>query len=552
MKSGSTPRWRRAIATATGAVLVAAASVAAGGTASAAEQPVTDGELRWGYKQSFRGYVGNQTAAQPPIGAVPVGQRIIVQAPAAFDEDATPASTTNTATPNETLPYLLPVTGGSAGDVLRVESAGSWEYHFPSHGFDITMGNVVVEVDGDEAVVIADVESVVTADFGTYTKGEYGGEEVEFATSDAVTVTRSGSQISVSLANVVLTAAGSEALPLYPAGDKLDDLTLTASLGGETAATPQISVSRQSGFNPEGVETVTVTGTGFDPAANISTRPPVTPGQSTGVYVVFGKFAADWRPSAGAPSSARTVISQKWAIPEPSKSQVGTAYPSQAPQLVELNPDGTFTAQVEVKTNTEATGHYGIYTYAAGGAAANAAQELYLPVSFAGSEDDDVDVVVTVPETGEEPEPEPGEFTWRVDASGGAVSLGTATPSGDHFAAQGQLAPVLVTDTRADAPSWSVSAQVSNFATSTGASFQGSYLGWTPVVTQAGAGAVAGDAVSSGFVSGSGLAQSRTLASAAAGHELGSAALGAALDLRIPLSTSAGDYTGRLTLTAIN
>lgn len=71
-------------------------------------------------------------------------------------------------------------------------------------------------------------------------------------------------------------------------------------------------------------------------------------------------------------------------------------------------------------------------------------------------------------------------------------------------------------------------------------------------MASAGAGAVAGAPVQSGFIAGSGLATSRTLGEAAAGHAGGRATLGAALDLRLPLSTPAGDYTGTLTITAVN
>lgn len=52
-------------------------------------------------------------------------------------------------------------------------------------------------------------------------------------------------------------------------------------------------------------------------------------------------------------------------------------------------------------------------------------------------------------------------------------------------------------------------------------------------------------------MSGNGLADSALLGSAAAGHEPGSAVLGADLDLRLPVDAAAGTYTATLTLTAI-
>ena len=65
-----------------------------------------------------------------------------------------------------------------------------------------------------------------------------------------------------------------------------------------TVFEPKIEVSKTTGV-VEGEELI-VKGSGFDPAANVSTRVPVTPGQPAGVYVVFGSFADVWQPSTGA------------------------------------------------------------------------------------------------------------------------------------------------------------------------------------------------------------------------------------------------------------
>ena len=405
------------------------------------------------------------------------------------------------------------------------------------------MSNVGVEVNGDSAVVKADVYSEVTGDFGDFEEGIYEGTGVAIADIATTDISVSGDTLTLTGSGVTLTAAGAEVLPLYAAGEALDDLTLTGSLGTVTETptwNPQLSLSKQTGFNPDGSETVTVTGTGFDPNANLSTRVPVTPGQPSGIYVVLGRFADDWQPSAGAPGSARKVISQKWAMPLASRDQVGQQYPSQAAALVELTADGSFSATLSVAPEDSVEGNYGVYTYAGGGAAANPAQELFVPISFAapGAGEGDLDVDVTVPEDTDPGEPgEPGEFVWRVDGGATAVSLGTASITGDHFSATGDLAPIVVTDTRTGGPAWSVSAQVSDFVSATDL-FEGTYLGWTPGVTSAGAGAVAGAPVQSGFIAGSGLADSRTL--------------GAVLDLRLPLTTPAGDYTGTLTITAVS
>ena len=144
----------------------------------------------------------------------------------------------------------------------------------------------------------------------------------------------------------------------------------------------------------------------------------------------------------------------------------------------------------------------------------------------------------------------PGEFSWVIDDADHGVALGEAADKGTYWEATGDLKPVKVTDTRAGSPAWSVSGQVGDFTG--GGGLDGKYLGWTPKVTSAGAGAVAGPLVASGFASGNGLKDSAVLGSAPDGHTTGSGSLGAGLDLRIPAETDPGNYTATLTLTALS
>ena len=65
------------------------------------------------------------------------------------------------------------------------------------------------------------------------------------------------------------------------------------------------------------------------------------------------------------------------------------------------------------------------------------------------------------------------------------------------------------------------------------------YVGWLPKIVVAGGGANAGAAVANGYTAGNGLADSRTLASAANGHAPGTAQVGADLNLKFPVSVSA-------------
>ncbi|MEU6006240.1 metallophosphoesterase family protein [Streptomyces sp. NPDC047453] len=150
------------------------------------------------------------------------------------------------------------------------------------------------------------------------------------------------------------------------------------------------------------------------------------------------------------------------------------------------------------------------------------------------------------------PNPAPGEFGWTIDGYNGLVDLGTAKEhDGDYFQATGRLNPILVSDSRRSLAPWSVSASVGDFKDADKV-FSGSYLGWTPNVLQAGAGAKASGAVASGYDGGAGLSVSRGLGWADQGHPRGKAKLGADLDLKIPDSVDKGAYRATLTITALS
>jgi len=199
------------------------------------------------------------------------------------------------------------------------------------------------------------------------------------------------------------------------------------------------------------------------------------------------------------------------------------------------------------------------YWYSSGGSRDAAKPTTPLNVSYTlasdGGEpgtpaDDEQDISVTVPTTPTEPEPETGSFGWAFESTD-AVSLGTAVQAGSTFAATGALNTIAVTDTRAGgdaAYSWSISGQVSDFASGSN-SFGAGYLGWTPNVTSTGTGVTAGSAVESTLSGGTGLGSSARLASSTAAT---SADIDAELDLVIPGTTPAGDYTATLTITALS
>ena len=180
--------------------------------------------------------------------------------------------------------------------------------------------------------------------------------------------------------------AGAIAAPVAGAQDLSSVLfTPFSQATGSTAAGqevgPRIEVSKIV-LDDEGEHEVTVTGSGFTDDSVVGTRPPLA-GENVGVYVVLGKFAEEWQPSSGVPSSARTGISTRWAVPAESMETIGG--PEKG--AVELRPDGTFTATFTVskalvdEAAGTVAGNLGIYTYPGGGAK-HAPWELYQPITF--------------------------------------------------------------------------------------------------------------------------------------------------------------------------
>ncbi|RLP83983.1 hypothetical protein D9V34_04060 [Mycetocola lacteus] len=175
-------------------------------------------------------------------------------------------------------------------------------------------------------------------------------------------------------------ATGNYGIYTYAAGGPVEASFETATPLTFAPQQGKVTVSKTTGLNPDG-DTVTVKGTGFFPTANtIGARPPLA-GKFTGAYVVFGKFADTWQPSAGAPGTARSVSDQKWAVAADSMATIGGA----SAGAIEIKPDGTFETTLTVKKGYDKepqTGNFGIYTYPGGGAK-EALFETATPLSFA-------------------------------------------------------------------------------------------------------------------------------------------------------------------------
>jgi enterochelin esterase-like enzyme len=149
------------------------------------------------------------------------------------------------------------------------------------------------------------------------------------------------------------------------------------------------------------------------------------------------------------------------------------------------------------------------------------------------------------------PEGEDGVLAMTVADFGDAVRLSAPENIGDRLRLTGDLPEVTVSDSRTAAQAgqggWAVSGQADAF-TSSGQSLPATHLGWTPEVLTPRAGLVAGAPVSTVLDGGPGLATPSRLASADAQGRYGSATLGAALRLEVPVGTQPGTYTGMMTV----
>lgn len=567
MITSTSSRHRRWLATCVAAVTaVAAAGLVAAPSASAAVGDVEPGSggLAWGFRESFRNYVGNQTGA-PPAAHAPIAERITPTGGATFDPAGSAIPATSVA--GATLPYLFPVAGGTYADSTNfaVELSGGVSYYFPGHTFAISFANMTVVANGGTFGVVADVTSSTLTGSATQagsqlppwtvSTGPTVTEDVVIAELDATTGSFSasvtGGTLSLTATDLVLTSAASVVLNGYlGAGDPLDDLALTATIERAPGAlNPQVAVSKN--WVAASGDTITVTLDDFDPTLLGNGAPRSN--QPGGYYVVLGSFADNWRLTQGYPSSARPNIAQRWAIP--AKTDGSNPEAASGGAYVELTAAGDATVTFELaafdpSALVNGLENFGVYTYPAsirqsGGVAwtpsaadwaARAPYETFTPlniVSSAGSQT----IIAEVEHTAA------GSFGWTIEEND-PVDLGTLVNADGTMMATGSINPVTVTDTRIyQANDWSISGVVSDFSNGTD-SIPASSLSWAPTIVTPGAGAVAGSAA--------GLGAGTTLASAPIDHQPGTAELGAGLTLRVPWDTPEGTYTATLTLTALS
>lgn len=325
----------------------------------------------WGVRSSFRSYV-----------AGPAGGQISTHESVTWNDASGPGKG----------PFTWPIEWGtydavsetgtiqfSGGITAQAHSSGS------DYVLDVSIWNPRLEIDGDSGTLIADLayRPFSGTNPGTLPSLE-AALDVEFATVDLSNANVDADGIySVNNAPMVGIDEAMELIgfdDFYGTNVALDPLSAAVNPSIHTktlAATPRTVVSRTS--NLRAGDKIIVWGYGFDPTAHVGTRPPLA-GQHSGVYAVFGKFAANWKPSASAPSSARTVVSQRWALPASSRAVLDPT--NTLADYVTIDATGRFEAVLTVGTSSSANANYGVYTYAGSGAT-NSAQETETLVTLA-------------------------------------------------------------------------------------------------------------------------------------------------------------------------
>ena len=162
------------------------------------------------------------------------------------------------------------------------------------------------------------------------------------------------------------------------------------------------------------------------------------------------------------------------------------------------------------------------------------------------------------PEFGNYPEPSPATYPTECGLDMGTARFVTSgSLAGQFYTADGRLNQVTVLDTRDTDTGWIARGFVEDF-TSGGDTFDGSYLGWTPQVTDTSdpvGGSTydqvvtPGDQVLPGTAPG--LTTNSVLGESQALEGLGIATMDARMNLLIPASADAGDYAATLSLSVI-
>lgn len=216
---------------------ISGTSKAAGSLPPAAPMPAMSGaktlaagtpDIAWGFKASFRGYMGGTGSLHAVDGAGRDGA-------------------------GPTAGFTFPVKDGlykandpvsTADDQAVINGKGAAVFCNPSHGFRVVISSPTIVIDGSSARIVADVD---TNYFGTWTPAQ----RVDLAELNLDGITpfynRSGSEIAWQDIPATLTADGAQAFCeppsddrpgqcLYSEGDELDSITATAHTAYDTGA----------------------------------------------------------------------------------------------------------------------------------------------------------------------------------------------------------------------------------------------------------------------------------------------------------------------------
>jgi len=363
-----------------------AVALAAGVTAlTAAPATAAEGEIgTWGVRQSYRNYINGPIAH----GEVEVGGGVVwLEAPG-----------------NGKGPFTWPVADATFNEATgsgTVNFEGSVAFRGHKNTSDewimeLELADLTLDIDGDEAVLSADLtyRPFVAADPNLPAPPQEQADDAPFASIDLsgedLTLDGNGA-FTIDAAPAVGVAETMELIgwdQFY--GTSTPDLDPFSTTVTPELLQPTMQLSTDQVFATGG--TVTVSGSGFDPAANIGTRPPLA-GQPAGFYVTLGDFDTTWQPSTGAPGTSRRVIKdaedaavQIWVVPQASYDILtGAPWNVDPAGLAVLDPDGTFTTDLVVDSTAAANGraataNLGVYLYPGSGAT-NAEHELTAPVT---------------------------------------------------------------------------------------------------------------------------------------------------------------------------
>ncbi|WP_336652727.1 MULTISPECIES: HtaA domain-containing protein [unclassified Leucobacter] len=329
------------------------------------------GSLDWGFKASWRGYLAGVGGTQTPYGGATLNPDGTTHFPESAASSFDPAAGTGE----------IAYTGGVIWDN-------------PAHGFTIALQNPRITIAADGAATVsAEMSTTDTA----------GADSV--ARIVLATIAATGTSAETNSLQQWTAAEGVFASTLAPTGvaryqgQATDVFTFSTPAAPPKVWSPGVQVFLGDSTTPlaPGAQVykgdkLRITGTGFDPAANVGGRGvPIPNTLPQGSYVVFGKFAPVWSPADGVAASARKAGPQGWVLAESVLNQVPNDRGYQSivrAQWVPLAADGSWTAELTLADPKDAatvTGDYGIYTYGAGGVN-NKAQETKLALNYTDTE----------------------------------------------------------------------------------------------------------------------------------------------------------------------